>query len=143
MKAVIQRVKSSWVRVENEEIARIGYGLNVLIGFEKGDSEQIAKKMAKKITNLRIFSDENGKMALSLIDIKKEALVVSQFTLAAKTKGNRPDFSNALAPKEAKELHEFFLNELSSFVSIQSGQFGAMMEVGIINDGPVTIILEF
>ncbi len=143
MKAFIQRVKSSWVKVEDKEIARIGKGYNILLGVMQGDNELDIEKLIKKIINLRIFPNELGKFDKNVVQVGGEILVVSQFTLAAKCKrGNRPDFTEAMPPQEAKRLYEEFVTKLSSYIAVQTGEFGAMMEVGIINDGPVTIGLD-
>ena len=143
MKALLQRVKRSWVKVDGQEIASIETGLNILLGVMDQDSEVDIDKLIKKIVNLRIFPNAEGRFDRSIKDIEGEALVVSQFTLAANCKrGNRPDFSAAMEPKRAKELYELFVNRLQEHIPVQTGQFGAMMEVGIINDGPVTIILD-
>ncbi len=141
MVAVIQRVIGSWVEVEGKEIARIAKGYNILLGVIEGDTDEDIEKLVKKIVNLRIFPNEKGKFDKNILQIQGEALVVSQFTLAGKIKkGNRPDFSAAMKPNEAKKLYEKFVERLGEHIPVQTGEFGAMMEVGIINDGPVTII---
>jgi D-tyrosyl-tRNA(Tyr) deacylase len=141
MIAVIQRVNSSYVEVDGKVVGKIGKGVNILLGIEKGDTEEDIQKLMKKIPFLRIFEDEKGKMNLSLIDIKGEALVVSQFTLTASIKkGRRPSFDRAENPERAKELYEKFVEELSKYVPVQTGIFAAEMKVFIENDGPVTII---
>jgi len=144
MKAVIQRVKSASVTVDGVEISRIGRGLAILFGVGKGDDESGLKKLADKIANLRIFEDEQGKMNLSLLDIKSEALVVSQFTLYADCrKGRRPGFDMAAAPDQAEMLYNRFVNELrNAGVPVKTGRFQAKMLFEIENDGPVTIILD-
>ena len=143
MKAVLQRVKASKVIVEGKEVASIGEGLNILLGVGVGDTEQDIEKLVEKTVNLRIFEDSSGKFNLSLLDVKGSALVVSQFTLYANTKkGRRPSFELAERPERAKELYELFVKRLSQFVPTQCGVFGAMMEVHIVNWGPVTIILD-
>jgi len=143
MKALLQRVKKSWVRVDGKEIASIQTGLNILLGVMENDNEADIDKLVKKIVHLRIFPNEMGRFDRSIKDISGDALVVSQFTLAANCKrGNRPDFTRAMKPKRAKELYELFIAKLQEHIPVQTGQFGAMMEVGIINDGPVTIILD-
>lgn len=144
MKIVLQRVKSSSVRVDGKEIASISRGLLVLFGAEKGDSEEAVKYLADKTLNLRIFPDGEGKMNLSVVDIAGELLVVSQFTLAADlSKGRRPGFDRAAPPAEAETLYKQFIRELStSGLKVAEGIFGADMLVDIQNDGPVTFILE-
>ncbi len=143
MRAVLQRVKESKVYVDGKEVASIGKGLNILLGVGVGDREEDAHKLVEKIVNLRIFEDDSGKFNLSLLDVKGSALVVSQFTLYANTKkGRRPSFELAEKPERAKELYELFVEKLSKHVPTQCGIFGAMMEVHILNWGPVTIILD-
>lgn len=143
MKAVIQRVKKASVTINNELYSEIGQGLLVLLGVEKGDTAEQAEFLANKIANLRIFEDENEKMNYSLLDIKGEILVVSQFTLAGDCKkGKRPSFDNAAKPDEAIPLYENFVNLMKNLnIKVETGQFGAMMDVMLINDGPVTFIL--
>ncbi|MFN3471000.1 MAG: D-aminoacyl-tRNA deacylase [Aquificaceae bacterium] len=143
MRAVLQRVKMSKVYVDGKEVASIDKGLNILLGVGIGDKEEDVDKLVEKIVNLRIFEDDSGKFNLSLLDIKGSALVVSQFTLYANTKkGRRPSFELAERPERAKELYELFVERLSKHVPTQCGIFGAMMEVYILNWGPVTIILD-
>ncbi|MRI84281.1 MAG: D-tyrosyl-tRNA(Tyr) deacylase [Nitratiruptor sp.] len=144
MRAIVQRVTQSWVSIDNREVARIGRGINILLGVMEGDTSEESTRLAAKIAKLRIFPNEQGRFDRSLIDIGGEALVVSQFTLAATIKsGNRPDFHKAMAPSGAKELYQAFIDALQSLgVPVQTGVFGGMMEVGIVNDGPVTIILD-
>ncbi len=144
MKLVVQRVLSSSVAINGEKIAKIGQGLTVLIGIEKGDTENQAVFLVDKITNLRIFGDENGKMNKSCLDIKGEILAVSQFTLAGNcSKGRRPGFDNAAHPKDAENLYNFFVERLClTGVKVQTGVFAAEMLVDIQNDGPVTFLLE-
>lgn len=144
MKIVLQRVLQAAVTVENEEVAKIGAGLLLLCGIEKNDTEADAKWLAHKILNMRIFSDEQGKMNLSVQDIQGEILCVSQFTLLADyKKGNRPSFIKAARPNEAIPLFEFFKSELSqSGLKVESGIFGADMKVALVNDGPVTITID-
>ena len=143
MIALLQRVSRSSVRVDGEEIARIGKGLNILLGILKGDGEEEIEKLCRKIVTLRIFPDELGRMNRSIEEIGGEVLVISQFTLAGNLrKGRRPSFDNAMPPGEAKELYELFCQRLSSSVPVQTGRFGAMMEVEILNDGPGTFILD-
>lgn len=144
MRAVIQRVKESKVVVDGKVVGQIKRGLNILLGVKKGDREEDVKKLVKKILNLRIFENEEGKFYYSLLDIKGEVLVVSQFTLYANVKkGRRPSFEEAEEPKRAKELYEKFIDEIRSYgVKVESGIFGAMMEVYILNWGPVTIVID-
>ncbi len=144
MKLVIQRVSEAKVEVNNEIVGKIGKGFLVLFGAGKGDTKEQADFLAEKLCNLRVFSDENYKMNLSVKDIDGELLVVSQFTLYADCKkGNRPSFINAAAPEEANELYEYFMDKCKNLVkNVQKGIFGADMKVSLLNDGPVTIILE-
>lgn len=144
MKAVIQRVKKASVTINNELYSEIGQGILVLLGVEKDDTIEQAKFLSDKIVNLRIFEDENEKMNLSLLDVKGEILVVSQFTLAADCKkGKKPSFDNAAKPDTAIPLYENFIELLKNYnIPVKTGQFGAMMDVGLINDGPVTFILS-
>ena len=144
MRAVIQRVIKSQVVIDETIKAAIGHGLVILIGIEKGDNREKADYLAKKITNMRIFGDEEGKMNLSLIDIGGNAIVVSQFTLMADTrKGNRPSFIHAAPPDIASQLVDYFIQRMKAFgVETQSGEFAAHMLVEIHNDGPVTILME-
>jgi len=144
MIAVIQRVKSSSVKVEDKIVGQIGKGLNILLGVKKGDSKEDILKLVNKIVNLRIFQDENDKMNLSLLDVGGEALIISQFTLAGNIKkGRRPSFDASEDPKIANEYYEEFkaLVEKQG-VKVQSGVFGAYMDVSIQNDGPVTFIVD-
>ncbi len=143
MKAVIQRVSRSSVAVDGAIVARIGRGVNILLGVLKGDRPEDIEKMVLKIVNMRIFPDESGKMNRSLVDIEGEALVVSQFTLAANLKrGRRPSFDEAMEPSEAKRMYELFCDRLAEHLEVKRGVFGAMMEVEILNDGPVTFIVD-
>ena len=144
MKIVLQRVTQASVRVEGEDIATISRGLLVLFGAEKNDDESKVIFLAEKILNLRIFSDEKGKMNLSCLDISGEVLVVSQFTLAGDcSKGRRPGFDNAAPPNEAKSLYQNFIHQIAkSGLNINTGEFGADMQVELVNDGPVTFTLE-
>lgn len=144
MRALLQRVSSGKVSVEDRAIAEIGRGLVILLGIGQKDGEEQAAYLAEKIANLRIFEDEEGKTNLSLLDVEGEAIVVSQFTLYADTrKGRRPSFINAGAPEMAAPLVDRFAEHLRGHgVPTQTGQFGAHMLVEINNDGPVTIWLE-
>ncbi len=143
MIAVVQRVLHSKVEVNNKVVGEIGKGVNILLGIEKEDSVEDVKKLVDKIVNLRIFEDENGKMNLSLINVSGEVLVVSQFTLLANLKkGRRPSFENAAQPEKAINLYQEFVKEISKFSKTQTGIFGADMKVFILNDGPVTFILN-
>lgn len=144
MRAVIQRVKKSWVEVDGKVVGSINEGLNVLLGVRKGDTEEDIEKLVNKILNLRIFEDERGKFQYSVLDIKGEILVVSQFTLYANVKkGRRPSFEEAEEPKRAKELYEKFVDKIKeSGLKVETGIFGAMMDVFIENWGPVTIIID-
>ena len=144
MRALIQRVSEASVRVDGDIVGEIGQGLLVLICAMRGDSEAEAVKLAGKISKLRIFQDEAGKMNKSVLDIGGSALVVSQFTLAADTKsGNRPGFSTACGPEEGNAFYEFFADQLAETgVPVAKGRFGADMKVSLLNDGPVTIWMD-
>ena len=145
MKAVIQRVKSSSVRVDGEIVGQVGHGYLVLLGVMEGDTKAHAEMMAKKTAALRIFCDENDKMNKSVIDIDGEILVVSQFTLCADVKkGNRPSFDNSAHPTVANELYEYYMECLKNngVRKVEHGIFAAEMEVSIVNDGPVTILYD-
>ena len=144
MRAVVQRVKHSSVKIENEMVAKIQNGLLVLLGVARGDTAQDADYLANKIINLRIFEDPGGKMNRSLLETGGELMAVSQFTLLADCrKGRRPSFIEAADPEKATELYERFVNTVrEKGVGIQTGRFRAMMEVALVNDGPVTIIIE-
>jgi len=144
MIAVIQRVSRSSVTVDNKIVAQIGQGLNILLGVKKGDTKEDITKLVQKIANLRIFKDENEKMNLSLLDIKGEILVISQFTLAGNIKkGRRPNFDSSEKPEVAKVLYEEFIQECKNFdIKVESGVFAAYMDVAIQNDGPVTFIVD-
>jgi D-tyrosyl-tRNA(Tyr) deacylase len=144
MRIVLQRVKKASVVVDGKIVSEIGKGLLVLLGVEKGDTEALADYLAKKIVNLRIFPDKNDKMNLSIKDVVGEVLVVSQFTLASYIKkGNRPGFSDALEEKIAEKLYEKFVDNIKSEgLRVRKGVFKARMEVSLVNDGPVTFILE-
>jgi D-tyrosyl-tRNA(Tyr) deacylase len=144
MKIVLQRVKEARVDVEGQTAGRIGRGLCLLVGIEKGDGEAEAEYLAKKCVELRIFPDAQGKMNLSLVEAGGEVLAVSQFTLAASVrKGRRPSFDGAEEPGRAAELFDYFVGAVEALdVTVETGVFQAMMEVHIVNDGPVTFILE-
>ena len=145
MRAVIQRVSEASVKVDDQLISVIKLGLLVLLGVEEDDSEEDVKWLSKKLVSLRIFSDENQNMNLSLEDVKGDILLVSQFTLHAKTKkGNRPSFIKAARPEKAEDLYLKTKNELESLLNkpLQTGEFGAMMKVSLENDGPVTIFID-
>ena len=144
MRAVVQRVKESSVKVDGSTVGKIGPGLNVLLGVAEGDTEKDADFLAEKIANLRIFEDENGKMNLSLLDVKGGMLVISQFTLLGDCrKGRRPSFVKAAGPEEADALYRYFVGKTEEKgVKVETGVFRAMMEVYIVNDGPVTLIVE-
>jgi D-aminoacyl-tRNA deacylase len=144
MKIVLQRVSRASVTVKGEVIAYISKGLLILFGAEKNDDDNKVQFLADKTLNLRIFPDEQGKMNLSCLDIGGEVLVVSQFTLAGDcTKGRRPGFDNAAAPEAAQSLYQKFIQQVSeSGLKVGAGEFGADMQVELINDGPVTFTLE-
>lgn len=144
MRVVLQRVARASVTVEGEVLGKIGKGFMILLGVEDADTEEITDKMADKICKLRIFEDENGKTNCSLKDVDGELLLVSQFTLYASCrKGNRPSFTQAGDPKKAEELYEYIIKECNKEIDVvQTGIFGAHMEVALINDGPFTVVLE-
>lgn len=144
MIGLIQRVKRASVTIDNKLYSNIESGILVLFGVEKGDVKQKADRIADKISKLRIFEDENGKMNKSVTDISGEILVVSQFTLAGNcSKGTRPSFDNAEEPQKANVMYEYFIEQLKQKgLPVKTGVFGAMMDVELINDGPVTFILN-
>lgn len=144
MRAVVQRVTYSSVEVDGVIVGEINKGFNVLLGISKEDTEEDMKYIKDKIINLRIFSDENDKMNLSLLDIKGELLLISQFTLYGDArKGRRPNFMNALGGEEAKKFYDKFIEMMKETgLKVQTGIFGADMKVDIKNDGPVTILLD-
>ena len=145
MRIVLQRVKNASVTVSGERISEIGEGLLLLVGVAKDDGEGEASWLAEKVAGLRIFNDEDGKMNLGIRDVGGEILAVSQFTLLADTrKGKRPSFIKAALPEEAEPLFDYFCERLraAGIASVKTGSFGAMMDVALVNDGPVTIILE-
>lgn len=145
MRVILQRVNSAKVSIENKVNGEINVGFLVLLGIGKEDSFADIDYLVRKISNLRVFSDENGKMNLSVLDIDGECLVVSQFTLFANTKkGNRPSFIQSAPPSEAIPLYEQFVNQLSMTLGkdVPTGKFGANMQISLINDGPVTIFID-
>lgn len=143
MKTVIQRVTHAKVEVEGKTVGEIGNGFLILAGFTHGDTEADCIRIAKKISGLRIFSDENDKINLSLKDVGGEILCISQFTLYADcTHGNRPSFVNAAPPAEAEPLYDLFCRELEKYVHTERGIFGADMKVSLLNDGPFTVMIE-
>lgn len=143
MIAVLQRVSRASVTVDNEICGRINNGLLILLGVKEEDSERDATLLADKISKLRIFSDENGKMNLSVKDISGSVLVISNFTLLANyKKGNRPDYMNGAKPDEANRLYSYFCDYISTLVPAERGIFGADMKVDLLNDGPVTIVMD-
>lgn len=144
MRAVVQRVSEAAVRVEGRVVGQIGAGLLVLLGVGKGDQEADADYLAEKILNLRIFADAQGQMNLSVLDTSGEVLAVSQFTLYADTRrGRRPGYSAAAPPEEANRLYRYFVGRLrESGLRVEEGVFRAMMDVSLVNRGPVTILLE-
>ena len=144
MKAVIQRVKSASVSVDDKIIGEIATGFLILLGVEQSDTQDDLNYLVKKTIGLRIFKDDNKNMNLSIKDVGGEALVVSQFTLCADTsRGMRPSFIKAANPEEADSMYQQFCEQLTmNNLSVQTGKFGAMMDVSLVNDGPVTIILD-
>ena len=144
MRAVVQRVRDASVLVGGEVVGRVGAGVVVLLGVAAEDTTSEADRLAGKVARLRIFENDDGRLDRSLLDVSGEALVVSQFTLIADTrKGNRPSFAGAAAPELAKRLYEEFCSALESLgVRVARGVFGARMEVSLVNDGPVTIVLD-
>ncbi len=145
MKAVIQRVSNASVTIDHKQVASINSGLLILLGIVNEDTQEDIQWLTRKIANLRIFEDENGVMNRSLIEVDGDAIVVSQFTLHASTKkGNRPSYIKAAKPDVAIPLYESFIKQMEEDLSkkVQTGQFGADMKVQLINDGPVTIIID-
>lgn len=144
MRILIQRVSQAGVTIGDQMVAEIGQGFLILIGIQKDDNQKMAEYLAKKVSNLRIFEDENHKLNLSVQDIKGQILVVSQFTLAGDTsRGNRPGFETAAKPELAKPLYKYFVECLKSYgIITKTGVFQADMQVSLINDGPVTFLLE-
>jgi len=144
MIAVLQRASEGKVTVEDRITGKIGTGLVILLGVAQSDSEKDADFLADRIVGFRIFNDEEGKMNLSIRDVNGAALVVSQFTLAGDwRKGRRPSFTSAATPEEGKRLYEYFCRKLRQLeVPVQTGEFGAMMDVSLVNDGPVTFVMD-
>ncbi len=145
MRVVLQRVSSARVRIDGETVGSVGNGMLLLVGFTQGEDEADLEWMADKVVGLRIFNDEEGKMNLSLHDVSGEVLVVSQFTLYGDTrKGRRPSFVKAASPETAVPLYERFVALLEERApgTVATGEFGAMMDVELVNDGPVTLVLE-
>jgi D-tyrosyl-tRNA(Tyr) deacylase len=146
VRALVQRVREAAVSVEGERVAEIGPGACVLLGIAEGDELRDAERLARRVASLRIFENDGGKLDRSVLDIAGSALVVSQFTLIAdsrRQKGTRPDFSKAARPEIAEPLYEHFVQALRDLgVPVQTGAFGARMEVALVNDGPVTIVLD-
>lgn len=144
MKLVIQRVANAQVEVDKKIVGKINKGYLVLFGVKEGDTREQADTLADKLCKLRIFADENEKMNLSIKDVDGELLIVSQFTLYANCeKGNRPSFVEAMEPKKANEIYEYFVEKCKEKVKkVEKGVFGADMKVSLLNDGPVTIVLE-
>ena len=144
MKALLQRVSEARVTVDEKIVGEIGEGLLVLLGLDKGDYEETARRLLDKLLAYRVFSDEAGRMNCSVTDIDGEVLLVSQFTLSADTrKGLRPSFSSAMPPAEAETLYQYTLEQLRQrHPKVAAGRFGADMQVGLVNDGPVTFLLE-
>lgn len=144
MKALIQRVNNASVTIENKIYSSISLGMLIFLGVEKTDTEKNAQSMAEKLINFRIFEDEEGKMNKSLLDIRGEILVVSQFTLASDCKkGTRPSFDKAAQPEIANKLYEDFVRIISQYgLVVKTGQFQAMMDISLVNNGPVTFMVE-
>lgn len=144
MKIVLQKVKNASVTINNELYSSINQGYLLLFGVEKGDTKNQADWLANKISVLRCFADENDKMNLSIKDINGEILIVSQFTLCADIKkGTRPGFDNAMPPKEANEMYEYFISKVKEHeIPVKTGVFGAHMQIELLNDGPVTFIIN-
>ena len=142
MKLVVQRVTRASVEVEGKIVGEIDEGLMVLVGFGESDTQKEADYLSKKLVKLRIFHDENGRMNRSVKDIGGKLLLVPQFTLYAHTKKNRPSFHKALAPEKATELFDYFTSKCREEIETETGEFGAFMKVDLLNNGPVTILLE-
>ena len=142
MKLVVQRVTNASVEVEGKIVGEIEEGLMVLVGFGENDTQREADYLSKKLVKLRIFQDENGRMNKSVRDIGGKLLLVPQFTLYAHTKKNRPSFHRALDPEKATELFDYFTDKCREYAEVETGVFGAFMQVDLLNSGPVTILLE-
>ena len=142
MKLVVQRVTNANVKVNNTIIGEIDSGLMALVGFGQNDATHEADFLARKLIKLRVFADENNRMNKSVKDISGKLLLVPQFTLYGKVKKNRPSFHKALNPDDASKLFDYFVEKCSEEIPVETGEFGAYMEVSLLNDGPVTIILE-
>lgn len=143
MRLVVQRVSQAYVTVNRKRVGKIGRGLLIYVGIERGDGEKEVNFMAEKVLNLRIFPDAEGKMNLSIQDTKGSILSISQFTLASHIKkGRRPDFNNAEEPAKAKQMYHLFNKRLSEAIKVEKGIFGVMMQIQSVNDGPVTFIIE-
>ncbi|MDI6854744.1 MAG: D-aminoacyl-tRNA deacylase [Deltaproteobacteria bacterium] len=144
MRAVVQRVKEAWVRINGEEVSRIGPGLLILAGVAADDGPEDVEYLAKKLANLRIFAEGRRLMHLSLLDLQYEALIVSQFTILGDCrKGRRPSFDQAAPPELAEKLYEDLVAALAGYgLRVATGRFREMMEVGLVNDGPVTLLLD-
>ena len=143
MKVVVQRVTKAKCEIDGKLTGEINNGLMLLVGFTEGDNLDTIEKMVQEIINLRIFDDENGVMNLSVLDTKGSILSISQFTLYADTKkGNRPSYINAMRGEEATKLYDLFNEELRKYIHVETGVFGADMDISLVNSGPVTIILE-
>jgi D-tyrosyl-tRNA(Tyr) deacylase len=144
MRAILQRVSRAEVRIDGRIAGKIGRGFVVLLGVARGDTEQDAQYVADRTLAMRVFADSAGKMNLALDAVQGELLVISQFTLLGDTEsGRRPSFINAAAPEDARRLYEYFISlARNRGVKVETGEFGAMMEVDLVNDGPVTIILD-
>ena len=144
MRVIVQRVKRAKCIINNKIVGEIKEGYMLLVGFTHSDTKMVVDKMVKKIVNLRIFEDENGKMNLNINQENSEVLSISQFTLYGNTNdGNRPSFVNAMKPEEATLLYDYFNNELNTFVTTKTGVFGADMDIDFVNHGPSTFLLEF
>ncbi|MBQ6220643.1 MAG: D-tyrosyl-tRNA(Tyr) deacylase [Methanosphaera sp.] len=142
MKLVVQRVSNAKVEVNDKIVGSVKVGLMVLVGFGINDTKKEADYLANKLSKLRIFEDKDGKMNLSVKDIDGKMLLVPQFTLYASTKKNRPSFHKALNPEKATQLFDYFTEKCSEMVPVETGEFGAFMQVSLLNNGPVTILLE-